>query len=104
LIPGPGGSRNLIEIITLSECVRPVTGDGYPSAMTVTRRRRAETQAETRRRLLDAAEALFEERGFHGASVAGIARRAGYTTGAIYSNFQRKEDLAVEVLDRSGDA
>lgn len=70
----------------------------------MTRRRRAETQAETRRCLLDAAEALFEEKGFHGASVAEIAARAGYTTGAIYSNFERKEDLAVEVLDRSGEA
>lgn len=68
------------------------------------RRPRAESQAETRRRLLDAAEELFEERGFHGSSVAAIAARAGYTTGAIYSNFHRKEDLAVAVLERSGEA
>lgn len=72
--------------------------------MTTTRRRRAETQAQTRRRLIDAAEALFEEEGFHSASVAQIAARAGYTTGAIYSNFDRKEDLATAVLERSGEA
>lgn len=71
--------------------------------MAMTRRPRAEAQAETRRRLLDAAEQLFEEEGFHGASVAQIAARAGFTTGAIYSNFTRKEDLAAAVLARSGE-
>lgn len=69
--------------------------------MAATRRPRRETQAETRRHLLDAAARLFEERGFHGTSVAEIARAAGYTTGAIYANFERKEDLAMAVLERS---
>ena len=64
-------------------------------------RPRSETQAETRQHLLDAAARLFEERGFHGTSVAEIAKSAGYTTGAIYANFMRKEDLAVAVLTRS---
>jgi AcrR family transcriptional regulator len=67
----------------------------------VARRPRTETQAETRRHLLDAAERLFEEQGFHRTSVGEIAKAAGYTTGAIYSNFERKEDLAVAVLGRS---
>jgi len=62
---------------------------------------RTDSQAETRRHLLDAAEQLFELEGFHRTSVGAIARAAGYTTGAIYSNFPRKEDLAVAVLDRS---
>jgi AcrR family transcriptional regulator len=65
------------------------------------RRSRTETQAETRRHLLDAAERLFEELGFHRTSVGEIAKAAGYTTGAIYSNFERKEDLAIAVLGRS---
>jgi len=62
---------------------------------------RTDSQAETRRNLLDAAEQLFECEGFHRTSVGAIAKEAGYTTGAIYSNFPRKEDLAVAVLDRS---
>ena len=66
-----------------------------------TRRSRSETQAATRQHLLDAAERLFAERGFHRTSVAEIARAAGYTVGAIYGNFERKEDLAVAVLERS---
>ncbi len=69
--------------------------------MSTTRRPRSETQAETRDRLLDAAERLFDERGFHRSSVAEIARSAGYTSGAIYANFDRKEELAVAVLERS---
>ena len=61
---------------------------------------RAEQQAETRRRLLEVAELTFLEKGYHGASVAMISERAGFTTGAIYSNFSRKEGLLLEVLDR----
>lgn len=68
--------------------------------MASTRRPRAESQAETRERLLDAAESLFETGGFHRTSVSQIAGAAGYTTGAIYSNFPRKEDLALAVIER----
>jgi AcrR family transcriptional regulator len=61
---------------------------------------RAEQQAETRRRLLEVAEMTFLEKGYHGASVSMISDRAGFTTGAIYSNFSSKEGLLLEVLDR----
>jgi AcrR family transcriptional regulator len=50
-------------------------------------------------RLLDAAGAVFAERGFDGAGVAEIARRAGVTTGAIYSRFTGKADLLVAAID-----
>src|SRR6202034_627487 len=60
--------------------------DGRPSL-------RDEQRALTRRRLLDGAEAVFARSGFHGASVEEIAREAGATTGALYSNFASKEDL-----------
>lgn len=68
--------------------------------MATARKPRVESQAETREHLLDAAGPLFELGGFHRTSVAEIARAAGYTTGAIYSNFPRKEDLALAVLER----
>ena len=61
---------------------------------------RAEQQAETRDRLLDAATALFAETGFSGTSVAAIAKRAGVTTGAIYSNFTGKDELFAAVVER----
>jgi AcrR family transcriptional regulator len=60
---------------------------------------RDEQRALTRRRLLDAAEAVFARGGFHGASVEEIAREAGATTGALYSNFTSKEDLFLALFE-----
>ncbi len=65
---------------------------------------RDEQKALTRRRLLDAAEVVFAQRGFHGASVDEIAREAGATTGALYSNFSGKEDLFLAMFARSAQA
>src|SRR5437588_2291320 len=62
---------------------------------------REEQKALTRRRLLEAADAVFARRGFHGASVEEIARQAGATTGALYSNFAGKEDLFLELFEES---
>ena len=60
---------------------------------------RDEQRALTRRRLLDGAEAVFARGGFHGASVEEIAREAGATTGALYSNFAGKEDLFLALFE-----
>jgi AcrR family transcriptional regulator len=60
---------------------------------------RDEQRALTRRRLLDAAEAVFARSGFHGASVDEIARTAGATTGALYSNFASKEELFLALFE-----
>ncbi len=59
---------------------------------------RAETKAQTRQRLLDAAAHVFAREGFAGASVDEIAGVAGFTTGALYSNFATKEELFLELL------
>jgi AcrR family transcriptional regulator len=59
---------------------------------------RKEKQAETRERLLDAAERVFLRRGLQGSSVEEIAAEAGFTRGAFYSNFKSKEELFVELL------
>ena len=58
-----------------------------------------ERRAATRRRLLDAASAVVAERGFHAASGDAIADEAGYSVGAIYSNFGGKDDLFLAVFD-----
>lgn len=60
---------------------------------------RAERRQDTRRRLLDAAEDVFARKGFHGASVEDVAAAAGFTQGAVYSNFDSKGDLFVAVID-----
>jgi AcrR family transcriptional regulator len=61
--------------------------------------RTTERRAATQRRLLDAAIAVVADRGFHAASVDAIAAEAGYSVGAIYSNFGGKDDLFLAVFD-----
>jgi len=59
---------------------------------------RKERQAETRLRLLDAAEQVFLRRGLQGSSVEEITAEAGFSRGAFYSNFKSKDELFVELL------
>jgi AcrR family transcriptional regulator len=54
---------------------------------------RSEAQALTRRRLLAAAADVFGEKGFRAASLTDVADRAGYTIGAVYSNFASKDEV-----------
>ena len=42
---------------------------------------------------------MFLERGFHGASLDEIAETAGYWKGAVYSNFDSKDELFLAVFD-----
>ena len=63
------------------------------------REARSERRLRTRDELIDAATRVFARRGFHGASVDDVAAEAGYTTGAIYSNFAGKEDLFLSAFE-----
>ena len=65
----------------------------------MTRLSRAESQARTRRDLIDAATVVFARRGFGGASNAEVAEEAGYTKGAVYSNFSSKDELFLAALE-----
>lgn len=60
---------------------------------------RAESRARTRGELVDAARTVFLERGYHAASVDGVADAAGYSTGAVYSAFGSKAELFLAVFD-----
>src|ERR1700730_5330771 len=62
--------------------------------LTPTRRREL-----TRRNLLEAAAVVFAREGFHGASLDEVAATAGFTKGAVYSNFKSKDDLFLALLD-----
>jgi AcrR family transcriptional regulator len=79
---------------------------------------RRRPRAETRRELLDAAARVFARHGLHGASVEAVSEEAGFSRGALYSNFKSKEDLFLalweeridrrrrelrEVMQRAGD-
>ena len=50
--------------------------------------------------LLEAAAAVFAARGFHAATLDEIAAAAGFTKGAIYSNFGSKEELFLALVDQ----
>jgi AcrR family transcriptional regulator len=52
----------------------------------------------TRQAILEAAAAVFEERGYDGSTITEIIRVGGITKGALYFHFQAKEDLALGVL------
>lgn len=60
-------------------------------------------RAHTQDRLLDAATALFAEKGVLAASIEEICERAGFTRGAFYSNFGSRDELLVAVLERKGE-
>ena len=67
------------------------------------RRRRADAE-RNRRRLLDAAQELFRDRGLE-VGVGEIAERAGVGRGTLFRNFPTKEDLiAAVVVDRMHEA
>lgn len=61
--------------------------------MQVKRLTRAESKAQTRDRLLEAAARLFAQRGFGAVTLDSVAEAAGFTKGAVYSNFASKEEL-----------
>ncbi len=61
--------------------------------------KRSRRRADTRERILQAAEATFLEKGFHGSSVDLIASRADHTSGAIYWHFKDKDGLFLAVAD-----
>ena len=63
---------------------------------------RDERRAQTRERLLDAAAEVFNRLGYHGASLEAVAEAAGYTKGAVYSNFASKTELFLALAERRG--
>ena len=67
--------------------------------MATDRLSREEKRNQTRADLLAAATRAFAENGFADTSLDRVAEEAGYTKGAIYSNFRNKEELILEVWD-----
>jgi AcrR family transcriptional regulator len=58
--------------------------------------RRALTE-ERRKQILQAAIAVFAEKGFDRATIADVARAAGVAEGSIYNYFKSKEDLLIGI-------
>jgi len=60
---------------------------------------RKERQAHTRARLMRSAASIAAQRGLERASLDAVAEHAGFTKGAVYANFESKEDLFLSMLD-----
>jgi len=60
---------------------------------------RQERAIRTRRTILEAAAAVFDERGYTSATIGEILERAGVTKGALYFHFASKEELALGVFE-----
>jgi AcrR family transcriptional regulator len=65
--------------------------------------KRDQQRERTRAELIAAAANVFARVGYHAASVDQVAEAAGFTKGAVYSNFTSKESLFLAVLDRQDD-
>jgi TetR/AcrR family fatty acid metabolism transcriptional regulator len=55
--------------------------------------------ADKRKRILQAAVAVFARKGYFGARVSEIAKKAGVADGTIYLYFRNKEDILVSLFD-----
>jgi AcrR family transcriptional regulator len=73
--------------------------NGITAPTPAPRRRRHDAQA-SRRALLDAADALFEERGYDAATVRDIGERAGVDAALIARYFGSKEGLYLATLEQ----
>lgn len=69
------------------------------NAATPKRLPRAESQRETKERLVATAERLFLRDGYNATSLDRVAEAAGFSKGAVYSNFANKDELCLAVLD-----
>ena len=75
------------------------TGSGEDEDVPVNKLTPERRRELTRTTLVEAASEVFADKGFYGASLEEIAEVAGFTRGAIYSNFGNKEELLYAVID-----
>jgi AcrR family transcriptional regulator len=72
----------------------------YHEPMSTSRLTRSERQNRTREDLIAAAARVFAAMGFDRATVDDVAEAAGYTKGAVYSNFASKTDLMLALISQ----
>ena len=92
-----GGIAILWNIGILRGIIRAMEDVPAPSH----RLNRDERRTQTRDRLLEAAVEVFNRLGYVGASLEAVADAAGYTKGAVYSNFATKAELFRAVMEKT---
>src|SRR5437016_7080442 len=65
--------------------------------------RRAQNKAAIRKRIVTAALALFQTRGFDATTTKAIARKAGIAEGTVFNYFRTKEDIALHFFEQEVD-
>src|SRR5690606_27088511 len=102
---GIGSSSQILLVSEYRRYLRTIgMSTGYSVRMAPAPRSRQDQQQETRDTLVAAARAVFAETGYHAASLEAIARQAGYSKGAVYSNSAGKADLFLAVMDANMEA
>src|SRR4051794_13082260 len=64
-----------------------------------TKAARRERARQTREKIVRAADQQFRAAGYHGATIAAIARRAGVAEQTVYFVFHTKAELLSDVID-----
>jgi AcrR family transcriptional regulator len=59
---------------------------------------RKQSQQQTRDRLRSAALSVIASKGLHGAGILEITKKAGFSRGAFYANYDTKLDLLIDIL------
>ena len=72
----------------------------YAAPVSTERLGRQARKQLTRQLLIDAAAAVFARQGFDATSLDAVAEAAGFTKGAVYSNFRGKTDLIMALIER----
>jgi AcrR family transcriptional regulator len=75
-----------------------------PDGESLRDQRRREKDRVSREHILDAAEQIFGQKGFHTATLKEVADRAEFSVGALYAFFEGKDDLFAQVMERQGTA
>jgi AcrR family transcriptional regulator len=78
---------------------RPAVSPAVPSSEQPPTRQQRPRREDVRRRLLDAAVRVFAGAGYEAASLDQVAAAAGFTKGAVYSNFASKDELFFALME-----
>jgi AcrR family transcriptional regulator len=111
---GPGGwePEPIVDLTDASGATTPIRTAPRPAASATDATEVADTAdirdgsevlavdqpVDTRERLVRAAAEVFREKGYTGTRVVDIARRAGFTSGALYAHFDNRSELLAEAL------
>jgi AcrR family transcriptional regulator len=74
-----------------------------PTGASRREQRRQQHHELSRNQLLDAAEEVFGAKGFHDTTLKEVAELAEFSVGSVYSIFENKEDLFLQVFLRRGE-